>query len=50
MTSGTWCRLANTCPSKRVFFFLDKLVTGIGDFGRGRIATVFQGDGYRFSA
>jgi apolipoprotein N-acyltransferase len=36
-------------PLQRVFFFLDKLVTGIGDFGRGRIATVFQGDGYRFS-
>jgi apolipoprotein N-acyltransferase len=37
-------------PLQRVFFFLDKLVTGIGDFGRGRTATVFQGDGYRFSA
>jgi apolipoprotein N-acyltransferase len=36
-------------PLQRVFFFLDKLVTGIGDFGRGRSATVFQGDGYRFS-
>jgi len=30
-------------PLQRVFFFLDKLVTGIGDFGRGRKATVFEG-------
>jgi apolipoprotein N-acyltransferase len=37
-------------PLQRVFFFLDKLVTGIGDFGRGRAATVFQDGGYRFSA
>jgi apolipoprotein N-acyltransferase len=37
-------------PLQRVFFFLDKLVTGIGDFGRGRTATVFDGDRYRFSA
>jgi apolipoprotein N-acyltransferase len=36
-------------PLQRVFFFLDKLVTGIGDFGRGRIATVFDGAGHRFS-
>jgi apolipoprotein N-acyltransferase len=36
-------------PLQSVFFFLHKLVTGIGDFGRGRVATVFQGDGYRFS-
>jgi apolipoprotein N-acyltransferase len=36
-------------PLQRVFFFVDKLVTGIGDFGRGRVATVFQEDGYRFS-
>jgi apolipoprotein N-acyltransferase len=36
-------------PLQRVFFFLDKLVTGIGDFGRGRVATVFQDGGYRFS-
>lgn len=37
-------------PLQRVFFFLHKLVTGIGDFGRGRDATVFREDGYRFSA
>jgi apolipoprotein N-acyltransferase len=36
-------------PLQRVFFFLHKLVTGIGDFGRGRVATVFREDGYRFS-
>jgi apolipoprotein N-acyltransferase len=36
-------------PLQRVFFFLDKLVTGIGDFGRGRRATVFEGVGPRFS-
>lgn len=36
-------------PLKSVFFFLDKLVVGIGDFGRGRTATVFSLDGARFS-
>ena len=36
-------------PLQRVLFFLHKLVTGIGDFGRGRTATVFREDGYRFS-
>ena len=36
-------------PLQRVFFFLDKLVTGIGDFGRGESATVFGSDAGRFS-
>jgi len=36
-------------PLRRLFFFLDKLVVGIGDFGRGRTATVFSLDGARFS-
>jgi apolipoprotein N-acyltransferase len=36
-------------PLQQVFFFLDKLVTGIGDFGRGRAATVFAATGRRFS-
>lgn len=36
-------------PLQRAFFFLDKLVTGIGDFGRGRKATVFGGAGPAFS-
>ncbi len=36
-------------PLQQVFFFLHKLVTAIGDFGRGRAATVFREDGYRFS-
>jgi apolipoprotein N-acyltransferase len=36
-------------PLHQVFFFLDKLVVGIGDFGRGRTATVFSLDGARFS-
>ncbi len=36
-------------PLKTIFFFLDKLVVGIGDFGRGRAATVFSLDGTRFS-
>ncbi|MBI2563772.1 MAG: apolipoprotein N-acyltransferase [candidate division NC10 bacterium] len=36
-------------PLKGIFFFLDKLVVGIGDFGRGRSATVFSLDGARFS-
>ncbi|HSB73657.1 MAG TPA: apolipoprotein N-acyltransferase [Candidatus Methylomirabilis sp.] len=35
-------------PLKQIFFFLDKLVVGIGDFGRGRSATVFTLDGLRF--
>jgi apolipoprotein N-acyltransferase len=35
-------------PLHRLFFFLDKLVVGIGDFGRGRAATVFSPDGARF--
>ncbi len=36
-------------PLQTIFFFLDKLVVGIGDFGRGRAATVFSLDGLRFS-
>lgn len=36
-------------PLKRLFFFLDKLVVGIGDFGQGRAATVFSLNGARFS-
>jgi apolipoprotein N-acyltransferase len=36
-------------PLQRIFFFLDKLVVGIGDFGRGRTATVFSLNGTRFS-
>jgi apolipoprotein N-acyltransferase len=36
-------------PLQRIFFFLDKLVVGIGDFGRGHRATVFSLDGARFS-
>ena len=36
-------------PLRWLFFFLDKLVVGIGDFGRGRAATVFSLDGARFS-
>lgn len=36
-------------PLQRVFFFLHRLVTGIGDFGWGRVATVFQAAGHRFS-
>lgn len=36
-------------PLQTIFFFLDKLVVGIGDFGRGRAATVFSLDGVRFS-
>ena len=36
-------------PLQRVFFFLHKMVTGIGDFGRGRNATVFEGAGPPFS-
>ncbi|HSB77614.1 MAG TPA: apolipoprotein N-acyltransferase [Candidatus Methylomirabilis sp.] len=35
-------------PLKHLFFFLDKLVVGIGDFGSGRTATVFSLDGIRF--
>ena len=37
-------------PLHQIFFFLDKLVVGIGDFGRGHRATVFSLDGARFSA
>lgn len=37
-------------PLHWIFFFLDKLVVGIGDFGRGRRATVFSLDGARFGA
>ena len=36
-------------PLHQIFFFLDKVVVGIGDFGRGRTATVFSLDGVRFS-
>ncbi len=36
-------------PLQRVFFFLHKLVTGIGEFGRGQTATVFEGAGPPFS-
>jgi apolipoprotein N-acyltransferase len=36
-------------PLHQVFFFLDKLVVGIGDFGRGQRATVFSLNGTRFS-
>jgi apolipoprotein N-acyltransferase len=36
-------------PLQRVFFFVDKLVTGIGDFGRGLRATVFTVAGHRFA-
>jgi apolipoprotein N-acyltransferase len=36
-------------PLHQIFFFLDKLVVGIGDFGRGHRATVFSLDGARFS-
>jgi apolipoprotein N-acyltransferase len=36
-------------PLRQVFFFLDKLVTGIGDFGRGHAATVFDTGRGRFS-
>jgi len=36
-------------PLHQIFFFLDKLVVGIGDFGRGQRATVFSLDGVRFS-
>jgi len=36
-------------PLRTIFFFLDKLVVGIGDFGRGRAATVFSLDGVQFS-
>jgi apolipoprotein N-acyltransferase len=35
-------------PLHQLFFFLDKLVVGIGDFGRGRRASVFSLDGTRF--
>ena len=36
-------------PLHQIFFFLDKLVVGIGDFGRGHRASVFSLDGTRFS-
>jgi apolipoprotein N-acyltransferase len=36
-------------PLQRVFFFLNKLVTGIGDFGPGQTATVFADGLGRFS-
>jgi apolipoprotein N-acyltransferase len=36
-------------PLHQVFFFLDKLVVGIGDFGWGQRATVFSLNGARFS-
>lgn len=36
-------------PLHQIFFFLDKLAVGIGDFGRGHRATVFSLDGVRFS-
>jgi apolipoprotein N-acyltransferase len=35
-------------PLHWLFFFLDKLVVGIGDFGRGQRASVLQVDGARF--
>jgi len=35
-------------PLRRLLFFLDKLVVGIGDFGRGQAATVFSLDEARF--
>ena len=37
-------------PLQAIFFFLDKLVVGIGDFGQGRAATVFSLNGVGFSA
>jgi len=37
-------------PLRPLLFFLDKLVVGIGDFGRGREATLFSLDGARFGA
>jgi len=37
-------------PLQAIFFFLDRLVVGIGDFGRGRAATVFSLNGVRFGA
>ncbi len=37
-------------PFQAIFFFLDRLVVGIGDFGRGRAATVFSLNGMRFGA
>jgi apolipoprotein N-acyltransferase len=35
-------------PLQPLFFFLDKLVVGIGDFGRGREATLLPLEGARF--
>jgi apolipoprotein N-acyltransferase len=37
-------------PLQRVFFFLDKLVVGIGDFGRGAEATLLSVGAVRFGA
>jgi len=36
-------------PLQRILFFVEKLVVGIGDFGRGEVATVFSLDDTRFS-
>jgi len=36
-------------PWQSVLFFLDKMVVGIGDFGRGGKAEVFDLNGYRFA-
>jgi apolipoprotein N-acyltransferase len=36
-------------PLQSLFFFLDKLVVGIGDFGRGRSAAVLRTEDARFS-
>ncbi|CAI2719704.1 apolipoprotein N-acyltransferase [Nitrospina watsonii] len=36
-------------PWQSVLFFLDKLVVGIGDFGRGSEATLFEINGYKFA-
>ena len=35
-------------PLRRVLFFLNKLVVGIGDFGTGQAPTIFSLDGARF--
>ena len=35
-------------PWRSILFFVDKLVVGIGDFGRGTEASVFQLKGYKF--
>ncbi|MCF8719185.1 apolipoprotein N-acyltransferase [Nitrospina gracilis] len=36
-------------PWQSLLFFLDKLVVGIGDFGRGEEATVLSLNGYKFA-